>query len=723
MINVFYFDLDLKNSINGVSSYKNNIIPYLEANRNIILHYVVFSDKFTEPKVEEQSSRKLYKLPVSSFSKLFTDDIDLKSISFFVNEIKNCKNIVLQFNWINLCNLAYLIKKQITCTTILVNHCISWKEYVSSDYKLFYELHNAFTKNKAIKITNKQILYEIGSYTYIDHIITVTDCAKKSFTQLFKIDTHKLTKISNGLNPSLIQPQFNHNKNKLRKQYGFDEVEKLMIFAGNINLQKGIFDIVSSLSLLLKKHPNFRLIIAGPGNYEGILKLAKNNWSRITLCGSLDKQTLYDFYAMSDMGIVPSYVEQCSYTCMEMMHNSLPIIVSDVDGLKEMVNDDCGLRIKVDFKKDKASLNQKDLIEKISFLLENPEKAKRLTKNAMRYALANFTAERMAEETVAVYEKTLSGKTELIKNNIQSKVISSSTPFVSIIIPCYNAQKYLQECLESIFKQSFTDFEVILINDGSSDGTDQLIKNQTDTRIVYLQNESNLGISYSLNKAIKLAKGKYIARMDADDTMHVERLKKQIDFLEANLDYGLVGSLHNVVDPNGMPFYKIEVPEENKEIDLGMLFFNPISHPTVIMRSELAKKNPYNIEYSRCEDYELWFRLSRKTKIKNIQIPLINYRTHPNNTVMHHQKEMQQNVMELLSDQLDKRGIEHTTEELVLHCAIGFGMGKRFFNTSERLENLNNWLNKVFASENISSKHTKTELEKFRRFLLEKCVE
>ncbi|MGN7987167.1 glycosyltransferase [Pedobacter sp. 22226] len=726
MINLFYVDIDLRNSVSGVATYRENIIPYFKENKDIQLHNVVFSDKCIEAKIEKHLL-KTYYLPVTSFSKLFSDETDLKSILFLVNDIKNCEKIVFHFNWINLCNLAYIIKKYLSCKIILLQHCISWKEYNSSNYGLFYSLHKSFEAKKRIKITEKRLIYEMASYKYIDHIITVTNCAKESLALFFEVEREKISIISNGLDTPAAFSKSISNKNKLRQKYGFKKEEQLIVYAGNVHVRKGIFDVAKAFNKLVEKYQNLRLLIAGQGDYEGIIKLVKDYSNHIVLLGSLDTKTLFDFYQMADIGIVPSYIEQCSYTCIEMMHNSLPLIVSNVDGLKEMVNEDCGLRIKVDFEKDKASVSQKDLLEKISLLLDNPKKAKLLAKNAKQYASTYFTAERMASETLAIYkevlreDKKLNGK--CLRNRTKEEGNKSSGPLISIVIPCYNAEKYLKECLDSVVQQSFADFEIILINDGSVDSTEQLVKNQTDLRIVYLKNDCNLGIAYSLNKGIAIAKGKYIARMDADDVMNCERLKVQIDFLEANEDYGLVGSWHNITDPNGFPFRRIEMPIEHDEIHLTMLFYNPISHPTVMMRKELAQSNPYNEEYNRCEDYELWFRLAEKTKIKNLPTALVNYRVHQNNTLGQHQKEMQHMVMELLSAELEKIGIDHTPEELLLHFAIGFGVGKRFFNTSERVNDLNTWLDKVFNSNYISTKYTKMKLEKIRKHLVENCCE
>jgi glycosyltransferase involved in cell wall biosynthesis len=708
MLKIYFIDSFKPEKNHGLNTYTAQLGQGL-ANHQLNLTYVWLNAPFQKI---EPFNIHFPKLAVKS-----PYEQDLSVAQFLAERVKGINSPIFHFNWINHLPIAHHLKKLSNCITVLTKHCIPWRDLVTNHYPSFYNINQAFEKGLNFQFKDPKIQREMMSYDSIDHIITVTECAKKSLTQLFKIEESKITKVSNGISPQEIRPSLN-GKNRLREKYGFRTDEQLIVYAGNVNPRKGIFDVVGGLKGLLRKHPRLRLIIAGAGNYEGILKLAKDNWSRLTLCGSLDKQSLYDFYAMADMGIVPSYIEQCSYTCIEMMHSGLPIIVSDVDGLKEMVNNNCGLRIKVDFKKDNAELNKKDLVAKISDLLNHPEKAKLLAKNAKQYALQHFTAERMARETVAVYEKVSESKVESSRLKVGR---TNNVPAVSIVIPCYNAEKYLQECLDSIYRQSFSDFEIILINDGSTDATEEIIKNQTDKRIVYLKEDVNEGVAISLNKAIALAKGKYIARMDADDIMHPDRLKEQVEFLGKNPDYGLVGSWHNVTDQNGMPMQRMEALENDEDIALSMLFYNPISHPTVMLRSELSKANSYNVEFNRCEDYELWFRLAEKTKLKNLPKALVNYRTHRQNTIVQHQKETQQNVMELLSNQLEKRGIEHSIDELVLHCAIGFGMGQRYFNSPERIASLHSWLDKVFANKTISSNYTKTQLKHFREQLLAIC--
>lgn len=136
---------------------------------------------------------------------------------------------------------------------------------------------------------------------------------------------------------------------------------------------------------------------------------------------------------------------------------------------------------------------------------------------------------------------------------------SNISPKVSVVMSVYNGEKYLPETIDSILNQTFKDFEFIIINDGSTDKTAKILTSYDDPRI-RIFNQENMGLTKSLNRAISLAKGEYIARMDADDISYPERLKKQVDYLNKNPDIGLVGSKYIRIDKRGRKIDEINVP-------------------------------------------------------------------------------------------------------------------------------------------------------------------
>ena len=200
-------------------------------------------------------------------------------------------------------------------------------------------------------------------------------------------------------------------------------------------------------------------------------------------------------------------------------------------------------------------------------------------------------------------------------------------PMVTVLMAVYNGEKFLKEAIESILTQTFTDFEFLIINDGSTDNSVKIIEEFNDPRIRLIHNEKNLKLIASLNKGISLAKGKYIARMDCDDISMPYRLEKEVDFLENSLEYGLVGTWYTIIDGNGTEQNKVSYPTNNDLIKLFLSLNCPLAHGSIMGRTELFKQNLYGSkEYFAIEDYELWLRMSEVTKIHNIPEYLFKYR-------------------------------------------------------------------------------------------------
>jgi glycosyltransferase EpsE len=194
----------------------------------------------------------------------------------------------------------------------------------------------------------------------------------------------------------------------------------------------------------------------------------------------------------------------------------------------------------------------------------------------------------------------------------------------------YNSEKFIAESLESIIQQSFSDFELIIFDDASTDATQEIIKNYAakDKRIVPVFNEQNKGLTVNLNRGISMSRGTYIARMDADDISLPARLDKQVSFLEHHPDIDLLGTASVNIDDSGTEMHLRTVPEMHQEIIKLLPKANPITHPTVMFRKKsFAKINFYNESYRTTQDYEMWFRAAGiGLKFQNINEVLLKYR-------------------------------------------------------------------------------------------------
>jgi glycosyltransferase involved in cell wall biosynthesis len=198
---------------------------------------------------------------------------------------------------------------------------------------------------------------------------------------------------------------------------------------------------------------------------------------------------------------------------------------------------------------------------------------------------------------------------------------------ISVLLPVYNGEPHLREAIESILNQTYTDFELLIINDGSSDKSETTILSFDDSRIEYIENNENIGLIATLNKGLKLAKGKFIARMDHDDISLPNRFTEQVKFLEDNPDIGICGTW---AEEFGLESKIVKPPVCHHEIVASLLFQNPLYHPSTMLRkSELSQYNlSYTEGYIQAEDYKLWIDAATHTKLYNLPQVLLRYRRH-----------------------------------------------------------------------------------------------
>ena len=199
---------------------------------------------------------------------------------------------------------------------------------------------------------------------------------------------------------------------------------------------------------------------------------------------------------------------------------------------------------------------------------------------------------------------------------------------VSVIMTVYNGEKYLRDATMSILNQTYTDFELIMVDDGSSDKTSEIFESFDDKRIQFIRKEINRGQSYSRNIAIKQSRGEYIAIMDADDIAYPNRLKVQYDFLKSKPDISICSSWAQLIDNNSIIFGEKKPPPTNEVLKLTLLFYCPIIHPTVMFRKNDFIENNlwYDEHFYYAQDFDLWTRAMDKLNFYVIPEYLIKFR-------------------------------------------------------------------------------------------------
>lgn len=238
---------------------------------------------------------------------------------------------------------------------------------------------------------------------------------------------------------------------------------------------------------------------------------------------------------------------------------------------------------------------------------------------------------------------------------------------VSVVMPVYNGALYLKEAIDSIITQTHINLELIIINDGSTDNSEEIILSYNDPRIHYVVNEKNSGICVTLNKGLDAARGKYIARMDCDDISVPERLQNQVEYMEQNPSIGIIGS-DIIVFGEGIEERLFTFEHDRNCCKAGLIFHTCFAHPVVMIRKNLLDTYDlrYDDEYRGLEDFELWYRISKYAGLANLPYPLLYYRKHKSQETQNVSSKVKAKLKEFLSERVSEYVALGTTELAII---------------------------------------------------------
>jgi glycosyltransferase involved in cell wall biosynthesis len=248
---------------------------------------------------------------------------------------------------------------------------------------------------------------------------------------------------------------------------------------------------------------------------------------------------------------------------------------------------------------------------------------------------------------------------------------NEKSPLVSVLMPVYNGDKYIKEAIQSLLEQTYSNFEIIVIDDGSNDNTQFVVENEfSDSRIHYIRNEKNLGNIENMNKGLNFCHGKYIARMDQDDIALPQRFEKQVALMEDDSSIVLCGTSLNrfsteysIIDNRGGG------DEKMKPL---LMFDTAVNHPSSMFRRSVLIENnlKYPLDYLYAEDYGLWYQLSKYGKIVNLPDILLRYRMHGSNLSMKFNASQFDNMSKVrlivLSDFLNKTNLTDSEKQVYI---------------------------------------------------------
>ena len=299
-------------------------------------------------------------------------------------QIKATNKLVFHLNYLNCKSLADSLKKVFDCKTVLVVHYLdSIMTLLGNISRLRRIISQPNELKNAEEISVKESYSqekEILQCHAVDKVICLSNHAFDMLHQVYQKEKEKMVVIYNGLtyNPSIM------DKQTLRKKYHIPDIP-IILFVGRLQEAKGLIYLIKSFRKLRKKIPDCHLLIVGNGNYDTYMHEAKDICMNITFTGLLEKKELCELYQIADVGVIPSFTENCSYVGIEMMMHGLPMLTTTAPGLSEMIEDGInGLQISIKEHSDRMEIDSEVLADKMLYLLEHPEKTKRLGENARK---------------------------------------------------------------------------------------------------------------------------------------------------------------------------------------------------------------------------------------------------------------------------------------------------------------------------------------------------
>lgn len=241
---------------------------------------------------------------------------------------------------------------------------------------------------------------------------------------------------------------------------------------------------------------------------------------------------------------------------------------------------------------------------------------------------------------------------------------------LTVLMPVYNGAAFVEEALTSILSQTFNEFEFLIVDDGSTDATYEILSSCRDPRIRLLRNHNNLGLARSLNKGLMAARGQYVARMDADDVSWSHRLRAQTDFMDAHPEVGICGAWIEVVGEGVRQVWRY--PSDHDTTRTRLLFESTLAHPVVMMKRHLLEDErlSYDESFGAAQDYELWSRAASGCVLANLPEVLLTHRLHREQVGQRKSEVQQAGAAKVRARLLHQMGISPTSDEFETHQAI-----------------------------------------------------
>lgn len=375
MTHIYFFNNGSRASVYGIGTYLHQIINCLSGFSDISFNVVQLKSEAKEFTKENKGEYNLFLIPCNYICSNENQERYSRNIWYLLSPyiyLLDDDNLIFHLNynilnsWINLAKIDYP-----NCKILLTIHYQDWCFSLNGNTSYFKQLIH--TDRSSLNYTEKEIiaLFETDSNLYdsVDQVICLSEYTGQLLQTEYGVSSQKLSVIYNGLKDEAVFLS-DDEKNSLKKRYYINENDYIVLFVGRLDAIKGVNCLIQSFKKILNKYPNSHLFIIGDGDFSLYLTDCVECWTKITFTGRLDKDTLFKFYQLADVGVMPSFHEQCSFVAMEMMMFNIPLLISTTTGLNEMLY---GVdKIEIEEKGSEVSISISKMAQSIISLIERP---------------------------------------------------------------------------------------------------------------------------------------------------------------------------------------------------------------------------------------------------------------------------------------------------------------------------------------------------------------
>jgi glycosyltransferase involved in cell wall biosynthesis len=396
MVNLFFVIYDYS----GARTYADELLEYLVTQKGIAIHKVYLNSSYFKEYVEiKEGNKTIIHIPPIERKFRWGEKYAKRCIDLMSLILQDKQHLFFHLNCSNQVYFGIEARKRFGAHIIYTLHFLpNYFSYLASTIKA---PDNLVTTGDELE---KQIISEA------DHIICVTRFARESILKWYNVPGNKVTAIHNGVGlKSQYRSLLLQQKEQIKKRLGFTKEEQIVLFVGKLNKSKGIKHLVAVFNKISTKINNARLVVVGDGNFGYVFNYSKGCWSRITLTGKISRNEVIQMYQISDIGVIPSVFEQCSYVALEMMQYGLPTIVTSAPGLKELYDDGKNALI-VSLCNPNQTLLELEVIEDelekfIKILLNDKKLRKEISDNIFNHWKTSYTSIHMGQATLEVYKR------------------------------------------------------------------------------------------------------------------------------------------------------------------------------------------------------------------------------------------------------------------------------------------------------------------------------